>query len=59
MSNRPEYRVASVVERTAYAVLAAATGVGLLIAVVAAFQSQLPEPVAEIIVASLTMPALR
>ena len=43
MSNRPEYPVASLFERTAYAVLATATGVGLLFAVVAAFQSQIPE----------------
>ena len=46
MSHRPEYPAASPIERAAYAVLAAATGIGLLIAVVLAFQSQLPEPTA-------------
>jgi hypothetical protein len=46
MSNRPEYPSASLFERAAYAVVAGATGIGLLVAVVAAFQSQLPEPLA-------------
>jgi hypothetical protein len=45
---RPEYPIASIFERAAYAVLACATGVGLLVAVVAALQSQIPEPVAAI-----------
>jgi hypothetical protein len=46
MPNPPIYPTAAVLERAAYAVCAAATGVGLLVAVVAAFQSQLPEPLA-------------
>ena len=46
MTHRPEYPVATVVERAGYALLAAATGVGLLAAVVAAVQSQLPDSIA-------------
>lgn len=46
MSNRPEYPIATALERCGYAVLAAATGLGLLIAVVAAFQSQVADVLA-------------
>jgi hypothetical protein len=42
MPNRPEYPFATALERLGYALLAAATGVGLLTAVAAAFQSQVP-----------------
>jgi len=59
MSHRPEYPVATLLERAAYAILAAATGVGLLVAVVAGFQSQLPEPLAAVVPASPAVVASR
>lgn len=46
MSNRPDYPFATPFERFGYAVLAAATGIGLLTAVAAAFQSQVPDVLA-------------
>jgi len=46
MSNRPEYPFATALERFGYAVLAAATGLGLLTAVAAAFQSHVPDVLA-------------
>jgi hypothetical protein len=46
MSNRPEVPVATGLERFAYGLLAAATGIGLLAAVAAAFQSQFPDVLA-------------
>ena len=46
MPNRPEYPNATLVERAAYGLLATVTGVGLLVAVVAAFEAPLPEALA-------------
>jgi len=52
MPNRPVYPIATVFERIAYAVLAVATGLGLLVAIVTAFQTQLPESLAGRVVVS-------
>jgi hypothetical protein len=46
MPNRPEYPTAPLLERAASGLLATVTGVGLLVAVVAVFQTPLPEPLA-------------
>jgi hypothetical protein len=46
MPNRPEHPFATALERFGYAVLAASTGVGLLTAVAAAFQSHVPDVLA-------------
>ena len=43
MSTRPQYPTATILERTAHVVLAAVAGIGVLVAVVAAFHSQVPD----------------
>ena len=51
MPNRPEYPSVPLPARAAYGLFATVTGVGLLAAVVAAFQAPLPEALAGVAVA--------